>query len=83
MKIVKRCDKPKCWNCNQLISYVFSYGKLIPIQVEMAQSEISDNDYMIFLLPPTLIQVQSDNDEKKKKKKKRNIGCNLVNNVFI
>ena len=68
MKIVKRCDKPKCWNCNQLISYVFSHGKLIPIQVEMAQIEISDNGCMIFLLPPTSIQVQSDNDEKKKKK---------------
>ena len=33
----------------------------------MAQIEISDNGYMIFLLPPTSIQVQSDNDEKKKK----------------
>ena len=52
---------------NQLRSYVFSDGKLIPIQAEMAQRQISNNDNnMLFHLPPASIQVQSNNDEKQK-----------------
>ena len=52
--------------------YVFSDGKLILIQAEMARSQIShnnnnnNNNNMLFNLPPASIQVQSNNDEKQK-----------------
>ena len=59
--------KVKMSNSNQLRSHAFSDGKLIPIQVEMAQRQISNNDNnMFFHLPPASIQVQSNNDEKQK-----------------
>ena len=52
---------------NQLTSYVFSDRKLIPMQAEMAQSQISDNNNtMFFHLSPASIQVQSNNDKKQK-----------------
>ena len=52
---------------NQLTLYVFSDGKLIPIQEEMAQSQIGDNNNIrLFQSPPALIQVQSNNNEKQK-----------------
>ena len=52
---------------NQLRSYVFSYGKLILIQAEMTQSQISNNDNnMLFHLLPASFQVQSNNDKKQK-----------------
>ena len=42
----------------------FCDGKLIPIDTER-QSQLSNNN-MLFHLPPTSIQVQSNNDEKQK-----------------
>ena len=52
---------------NQLRSYLFSDGKLISIQAEMAQRQISNNDNnMLFHLPPASFQVQSNTDEKQK-----------------
>ena len=43
---------------NQLTSYVFSDRKLIPMQAEMVQSQISDNNNsMFFHLSPASIQV--------------------------
>ena len=63
----KSLRKVKMSSSNQLRSYVFSNGKLIPIQAEMAQRQISNNDNnMLFYLLPASIQVQSNNDEKQK-----------------
>ena len=59
--------KIKMSSSNQLISYAFSDVKLIPIQAEMAQSQIShNNSNMLFRLPPASIKVQSNKDEKQK-----------------
>lgn len=52
---------------NKLISYAFSDVKLIPIQAEVAQSQINNNNNnMLFHLLPLSIQVQSSNDKKQK-----------------
>ena len=62
--------------------YVFSDEKLIPIQTEVAKSQISNNNNnnnnnnndnnnnnMLFDLPAASFQVQSNNDEKQKSNK--------------
>ena len=47
--------------------YVFSDGKFIAIQVEMAHGQISNiNNNILFHRSPAPIQVQSNNDEKQK-----------------
>ena len=51
---------------NQLTLHVFIDEKYIPIQAEMEQSQISNNKNVLFNLPPTSIQMQSNNGEKQK-----------------
>ena len=46
-------EKSKMFSSNQLASYVFNDGKLIPIQSEMTQSQIRNNNTFFNLLPAT------------------------------
>ena len=47
--------------------HVFTDGKCIPIQVEMAHGQVSNiNNNILFHRSPAPIQVQSNNDEKQK-----------------
>ena len=64
-------------NNRNVEQYVFSDEKLIPIQTEVAKSQISNNNNnndnnnnnMLFDLPAASFQVQSNNDEKQKSNK--------------
>ena len=63
--------KNQILSSNQLTSHASSDGKLIPIQAEITQSQVSNkknnnNNNMLFHLPPASIQVQSNIDEKQK-----------------
>ena len=52
-------------NNNQLTFSAFSDEKLIPIQAEMTQGQISNNNnIMLFHFPLASIHVQPNNDEK-------------------
>ena len=52
---------------NQLRSYAFNDGKLIPIHAKMIQSQVSyNNNNMLFHLRPASIEDQSNNDVKQK-----------------
>ena len=51
---------------NQLTLSAFSDEKLIPIEVEMTQSQVSNNNNMLFHFPLASIHVQPNNDEKQK-----------------